>query len=453
MTPAQRSDPVNDRDFEGFMAGLAPFESLPHIAVAVSGGSDSLALTALLHAWSERQGGKLTALTVDHGLRPESAREARGVGAALRRRSIRHRILTWQGPKPTTNIQARARSARYGLLNDWCRRHGVLHLALAHHLQDQAETVLLRLGRGSGLHGLCGMPAVAHTADLRLIRPLLDCSPARLRATLEAAGWDWVDDPSNRNPVFARIRMRKILSDLHAEGITADRLGKTVSHLSRARVALDTAEARLLATAVTVHPFGFAWLDWAQADQSPEEIQLRALSSLLTTLSGANYPPRFERLRRLHGRITRSQGASGQTRATTLGGCIIVPRRNGILIARETRKCPTEPLVPGRILWDGRFEVELRSKSLESAGQLGVGPLGPNGLAQVKAGLGSAGGTGALARYPIQALRALPAVWDRDRLIAAPNLGLWYNQALKGQVTRWRFAPKNPLTQPWFTVA
>ena len=154
------------------MERLGPFEASPHIAAGVSGGADSMALAVLLHAWAGARGGRVTALTVDHGLRPEAAREARRAGRTLRSLGIGHRSLRWEGPSPTANLQAEARRIRYGLLEDWCARHGVLQLALAHHRDDQAETLLLRLGRGSGLDGLAAMSPVSARAHIRLLRPL-----------------------------------------------------------------------------------------------------------------------------------------------------------------------------------------------------------------------------------------------------------------------------------------
>src|SRR5689334_12818293 len=162
------------------MARFAPFEVNPELAVAVSGGADSLALALLADRWARACGGRVTALTVDHGLRPEAAREARQVGRWLKASGIRHVILRWSPPamkKTATarlaNLQAAARDARYELLCGWCRQHAVLHLLLAHHRDDQAETLLLRLARGSGLDGLAAMAPLVERSAVRLLRPLL----------------------------------------------------------------------------------------------------------------------------------------------------------------------------------------------------------------------------------------------------------------------------------------
>lgn len=176
---AAAAEPVGGPEFARAMAALGPFESAPRLALAVSGGSDSMALALLASAWAEAKGGEATALIVDHGLRRGSAAEAGRVRAWLRARGIGCRILRWRGAKPAANLQAAARAARYALLTGWCRKAGILHLLLAHQQDDQAETLLLRLGRGSGLDGLAAMAPLASGADLRLLRPLLDFPRAR----------------------------------------------------------------------------------------------------------------------------------------------------------------------------------------------------------------------------------------------------------------------------------
>jgi tRNA(Ile)-lysidine synthase len=174
------AEPLTHEEFARAVERLGPLEKRPHLAVAVSGGADSLSLALFAAAWARKRGGCASALTVDHGLRPEAAAEARRVGRWLRARGIEHRIIAWRGTKPAANIQAAARAARYGLLSAWCARHGVLHLLLAHHADDQAETYLMRLARGSGVDGLAAMAPVHELPSVRVLRPLLDVPRARL---------------------------------------------------------------------------------------------------------------------------------------------------------------------------------------------------------------------------------------------------------------------------------
>jgi tRNA(Ile)-lysidine synthase len=292
MTAADAPEPdgpLTEAEFATLMRPLGAFEAQPRLAVAVSGGSDSLALTLLLHDWVRRRGGHLTALTVDHGLRPEAAAEARQVARWLKARGIRHRILTWRpaGEAHRGGLQAAARTARYRLLGAWCRANSVLHLALAHHREDQAETLLLRLGRGSGLDGLAAMAAVSEREGVRLIRPLLTIPRVRLAASLRRAGQDWIEDPSNRDPAHARVRVRALMPALAAEGFTAARLAATAAHLGRARAALDDAVADLLAVAAAPSPAGYLLLDPAPLRAASAEVSLRALAHALLAIGGA----------------------------------------------------------------------------------------------------------------------------------------------------------------------
>ncbi|HEC14169.1 MAG TPA: tRNA lysidine(34) synthetase TilS, partial [Rhodospirillales bacterium] len=158
-------EPVSKEEFAALMEAFAPFEAAPHIAVAVSGGPDSMGLCLLCDRWARDRGGWVTALSVDHGLRAASAEEALRVGRWMERLGIAHQTLVWPGDKPSSGIQAAARTARYKLMNGWCRDAGVLHLLLAHHRRDQAETFLMRLGRGSGPDGLAAMPAMTGTGS------------------------------------------------------------------------------------------------------------------------------------------------------------------------------------------------------------------------------------------------------------------------------------------------
>ncbi len=185
---------------------MEPLAPAGPLAVAVSGGADSMALLCLAARWGKRP---LTALTVDHGLRAESAEEARRVKGWAEAQGVPHVTLAWRGEKPKANLQAAARAARYGLLAQWCRDARVEGLLLAHTLDDQAETVLLRLARGSGVNGLAAMAPATRLRGVTLLRPLLGISRARIVATLEALRQPWIEDPSNEDTRFARVRLRK----------------------------------------------------------------------------------------------------------------------------------------------------------------------------------------------------------------------------------------------------
>ncbi len=434
------------------MAQLGPFEPAPRLAVAVSGGADSLALAVLLADWARACRGSLVALTVDHQLRAASCAEARQVARCCADLGLEHHILTWRGAKPESNRQAAARRARYDLLSAWCRRHGVLHLAIAHHRDDQAETLLLRLGRGSGLNGLAAMTAVNELADLRLLRPLLALPRDRFRATLKARGLAWIEDPSNRNPAYARTGVRRLLAGADGAGLSGMRLAAAAGHLGRARSALEDALAALLADSAALDPAGFAWLEPEPLLAASPELALRALSRVLLSVGGADYAPRLERLERLHGRLR--DGRLG--RGSTLGGCRILPRRGRLLVVREAAAVATVPVRPGeRLRWDGRFEVKVGRNAAPRTGPLRLGPLGEAGRAALSGLLRDL--PGPPPAVPPPARPGLPALSDRRGLLAVPHLGYLRGRQPEHSGDKLMIncvlTPANSLSRVTFTVA
>lgn len=427
--------PVGATEFASLMAPLGPFEPSPRLAVAVSGGADSMALTLLAHGWAAARGGVIVALTVDHRLRPAAAAEALQVGAWLQPRGIAHRILLRESALPEHGVQAGARAARYRLLEASCRNEGVLHLLVAHHREDQAETLLLRMARGSGLDGLAGMAGLAERRDCRLLRPLLSIPRRRLAATLQAAGQDWIEDPSNQDRAYARVRVRNADPALAELGLDAERLSGTAARLGRARAALERAVAALLARAATIHPAGFARLDLGSLRQAPEEVGLRALAAVLALVGGGGYPPRLERLERLFGELP--QGLGG---GRTLAGCRILPRRGGFLVCRElSAVAPPIAATPGAMTaWDRRFQLNLPATA-------------PPGLT-----LGALGGAPVEAQAPLPAAArgSLPALHDRRSVVAVPALGYVRTPSDDRWIaaTRLIFRPTRPLSGAGFTV-
>ncbi|WP_193367962.1 tRNA lysidine(34) synthetase TilS [Pelagibius marinus] len=459
---SDRAASVTSEAFDRLMAELGPFEPRPHVAAAVSGGPDSMALALLLADWLAPRGGRLTAFTVDHGLRPESAEEAAWVAKQLKPLGVAHRTLRWEGPKPLkksgSSYQAAARAARYALLLKACETRGIFHLALAHHLEDQAETFLLRLGRGSGLDGLAAMAPVSETSGLRLLRPLLSISKAQLVELLAARGQEWVEDPSNADGAFARVRLRRLLPELADEGMTPARLGSASHNLGRARAALEADVAAALARAVRPDPAGFLDLDPALLRRESAEVSLRALARCLMAVGGCDYTPRLERLERLHAYLE-----SGLARGVTLGGCRILPRKSSAgaerwLIVREAGRSAEAALKPGgALLWDGRFEVRLsRGATAEtrekSAGEMTIGPLGSEGWRRLAKALEAVGAGARAARIPTAARGALPALRDRAGLAAVPPVGYFRDAGTAKRLKECRFAPTNGLTNPAFTV-
>ena len=296
------------------------------IAVAVSGGSDSLALMHLLRAFAEQRKSKPpVVLTVDHGLRKSSAGDAKQVAVWAKQAGLKVQILKWTGAKPKSGIEAAARLARYRLMGEWLTRHGIATLFVGHTSDDQAETFLLRLARGSGLDGLAAMRAsapwpVPGFADLVVARPLLGFRRSELRAHLKLRGHSWLEDPMNQDIAFDRVKIRKALAVLADAGLTVERIASAAAHLARARESLEIVTEAVLARAVRSGNGGVL-LDPAVLAAAPREVGLRALAAVLMAVSAQAYRPRFESLERLFDQIAGARLGAG----ATLHGCHIRP--------------------------------------------------------------------------------------------------------------------------------
>jgi tRNA(Ile)-lysidine synthase len=304
-------------DLDALFAGLRDADG---IVIAVSGGPDSVALLHLLARWAA--GGPrppLVVATVDHGLRPESAAEAALVARLAAGLGLPHRVLPWSGPKPAQGLPEAAREARYALLAGLARARGASHLATAHTLDDQAETVLMRLSRGSGLAGLAGMRAEVERAGLRHVRPLLAWRKETLVALCRREGWAFVEDPSNRDARFARARWRRLMPLLADEGLTPERLARLAERARRAEDALDEAARATLERARRGAGPGLRAQPLVDA---PFEIALRALALAVAEVPGAVPRPRLERLEAALAGL-REAAAAGRSLRRTLAGILI----------------------------------------------------------------------------------------------------------------------------------
>ncbi|MCE2518939.1 MAG: tRNA lysidine(34) synthetase TilS [Alphaproteobacteria bacterium] len=341
MPPETVHEPLGRAEFAEAMAALAPFETRPHLAVALSGGPDSTALLLLADDWVRVRDGALVAFIVDHGLRTESTSEARAVARRCSTWGIASRILTWSGPKPASAIEESARHTRYRLLETACSRDGVLHLFTAHHRQDQQETVALRREAGSGPMGLAGISRCVEGPSLRILRPLLGFHPARLKATLRERGEHWLDDPMNRDSRFARVRLRQ-------QGVPDCGVD-----ISERRTRLERTLARVLPRVSHVDGRGVATLDRPGWLCLPADVRHMVLVRLAMTVGGCAYPPATRKIDRLD-RLLRSQ----TTVAATLGHCRWQGGRE-VTVRRERRNLPVIEGHggEGEILWDGRFRV------------------------------------------------------------------------------------------------
>lgn len=388
---------LNLDEFSSLMTALGPVD--PHVVIAVSGGADSLALCLLSAQWATRTGRRVTALSVDHGLRPQSQDECRWVKEQLSKHGIDHHTLVWQGEKPENGLQAAARAARYNLLENWCRRYGVRDVLLAHHLDDQAETFVLRLARGSGVDGLGAMQAISLQGSLRLLRPLLGVPKSDLRDYLRAQGQDWIEDPSNENAAFDRVKIRQHMNILADLGLSRERLARTAQSMQRAAASLQHMTRDWLKKHVQVFEEGYVLVERNGFEGLDEEILLRALARIGTVLSGREYPPRLEKTQRLADHLR-------QGRDATFCDCRWIVRETDVLVCRELR----------------RPEIAENLYTLDyhhSCPDVHVRMLGQDGWREIKAQVEEK----RTARFPKAVLYSLISFWDDQGVLDVPDLG------------------------------
>ena len=326
------------------------------MALAVSGGSDSTALMRLTLDWAQAHHTSLTlsVLTVDHGLRPSSAGEARHVGEWAGSLGLPHHVLNWEGEKPSSGLQAKAREARYGLMASWCRDNGAGLLLTGHTLDDQAETVLMRLGRSLSPDSLAGIPRFGTWDGLGLFRPLLGARRSALRDYLMALGQGWVEDESNADRHFERVRARQELAELRSNGVTPERLAALAEAGARTTALLDRLTGRWLASWLKEEEAGFCHVPSEPFTGLPLPLQQRILARIVSHYGGGQSTPEAEELRRLAQWV-----ADGPVRCT-LGGALMGRRKHGFYVCRESGRIAPEPLIvpdSGKALWDGRFLI------------------------------------------------------------------------------------------------
>jgi len=405
--------PITDRELATLFAPLA---RASRIALAVSGGGDSLALLDCADRWRRNLPSppELVVLSVDHGLGRSSKQDAEAVVGLARDRGLAAKYLCWTGKKPQGDIEAAARAARYRLLLGAARQAGASHLLLGHHRDDQAETMLLRLARGSGLFGLGAMRREIATGDMIVFRPFLAIPRARLTETIAIAGLTPVEDPMNADPRFARTRLRRIMPLLAAEGIDPAGLAATADRLASAAEAIETAASGLIGTAVDIDELAVASIEATALLDAPREVRLRSLVRVLLAIGGEQYPPRFERLAALIGDIERHDGHTRLKR--TLSGSVVEWRGGRFVVYREVGRggLPETAVKSGfKGLWDHRFQVEIGANAPAGLKLAALGEAGRRAIG-VRAGISAAG-----------ALAALPALWRGTTVSAVPTLGFF----------------------------
>ena len=334
MTTAEQA--LRGEEANALFHGL---ENLRGLVLAVSGGSDSTALLVMAARWAKglkTHRPKLLAVTIDHGLRPESVGEAAAVKRLARQLGVPHRTLSWRGSKPKTGLQETARLARYVLLAQAALREGFEHVLTAHTLDDQAETVLFRLTRGSGVTGLAGMAYASplpagREGTIFLVRPLLRIAKSRLVATLKAAGVSHSDDPSNRDPRFTRARLRTVMPALAREGLDARCLARLAARMRRAEATIEFAVGAARG-ALAPDPWlerGPIVFEAARFRDLPAEVGLRLLGRAIAH-TGDEGPVELGKLEELYETLRRSRSRLRRT----LAGASIMLARDRLVVER-----------------------------------------------------------------------------------------------------------------------
>jgi tRNA(Ile)-lysidine synthase len=304
-----------------------------NFAVAVSGGSDSLCLAYFSKIYSQEFNNKIHILIVDHKLRKESKHEALKVRKILKRKDIKSCILSWKGKKPKSNIQKNARNIRYSLISNYCIKKKLKFIITAHHIDDQIENFFIRLLRGSGLTGLSSMAeSVNYNNNLKIVRPFLDLNKDDLKYVTINFFKTFIEDPSNIDDKFLRVRIRNYRKDMEKEGLSTNKIIKTINNLMSAKKALNFYKNKALYKHVSFATKNKCLVNVKIISEEAKEVVFKSFSDILSLISGAYYPPRSKKILNLINRISASK-----FKKCTLGGCIIEKKDGFIFISKEDK--------------------------------------------------------------------------------------------------------------------
>lgn len=396
--------------FEGLMAACGPFPDKPRLAVAVSGGPDSIALLHLLHGWIKPRGGFLLAITIDHQLRDDSAAEAQAVQQQCAALDVPHITLHWEKELPPHSaLHAKARQARYALLTRCCKAHNLSYLCLAHHADDQAETVLMRLEKKSGVDGIAGMPSTRSVNGVTLLRPLLPIFKYQLEAACKKNGWDYSIDPSNASRKFLRGRLREQAAALAENGLTPQKLYDLAREAGTARAAMEQSVNVWLEKYARLDAYGVIAMDHAAWKSQKPELCQRILIRTLLCVSGEDYAPRGASLEHLtHALLV------GDTAHKTLSGCHVEAKDNTIFLYREEDAIGKAVPLQNEIIWDNRFKIVVDERFRNQ--NMFIAPLAGTSREQLHKMQAND-----VAALPAILRASLPALYENGVLCAVPS--------------------------------
>jgi tRNA(Ile)-lysidine synthase len=403
--------PLSDDEINALMMRFKPWPK--SIALAVSGGPDSMAMAVTLKRWADNHNIQTIAITVDHALRPESAKETLQTQQRLGTIGVPCRILRWEHQPVTTGLHAAARKARYSLLVDACREHHIHHLITAHQREDQAETILMRFAKGSGIDGLSGIATITQLDDIFFWRPFLLVSKARMMATCDAAQIGFITDPSNLSERFARGRLRRVMPLLAEEGLTIDRLIDLGHRATSVKDALEQVTNTLLCAATSRDIAGTVSGDILAFQSAPRAIAERALTKCLQHIHHENYPPEHDALSSLLDALLSEENLAPRT----LHGCVISKNNKSFCITPELSAIEVRPIKGDQpILWNKIWKL-----TVDLAMYNGDYEIRPLGLLTHKTLDAITPGLSKL--VPLARARAcLPSLWLGETLVCGPSL-------------------------------
>lgn len=407
-----------------------------------------MALLLLTSVWARATNSIIVALTVNHNLRAEAASEAKQVAKWCAARNIEHHTLNWLHEQPpTTAIQSSAREARYLLMSNWCKDKAIKYLLTAHHQGDQAETLFFRLARGSGLLGLAAILPVSNKNGITLLRPLLTTSKTRLIATLQQHGQEWIEDPSNQNPQYTRVAIRKQLENIIAsDSDFLERITTLTRKLQHFRAGVENYIKNELAENAIISPLGYAVINL----KNP--ISAEAFSYLLQIISGNEYPPRSEKLARFYTQIYENKNTNSPLKKRSFFGLIFeLAADNSLLIYREEKAIqPAISIAAGNsVMWDKRF-------LLASNTQLTARALGTDGIKLINSQAAHLLNQLIKSGIKKSVLKTLPSFWHLEELVTVPHIGyMTTNPDFSNTKTSANFSPskiENHLLEKLFAL-
>ena len=400
-------DPILEQDF---FKSLLKFKLGKKIAVAVSGGPDSLALTILLQKFSLENSIALKAISIDHGLRKSSKDELQWLASEFKKRKIKHKIIKWKNIKPNSNILSNARDKRYELLIKECERLNIRYLFTGHHLDDQVENVLLRIIRGSGIKGLGSLQEKFNfkKSKVNILRPLLKYPKKSLISYLANEKQKYILDPTNTDNNFDRSRVRKVSSHLINEGLNNKRLLNTIKNLKEANNSINYLINSSLKSFIKINSRGVISILIDQFKPLPEEVKFRSLSKLLIFIGKGKNTPRSKNILNLLDLIFKNNFKS-----LTIAGCLVKKEKKEILFLPEvTRKLCVTKIASSNFIWNEQYKVTMKN---DYAKGLSIQYLGENGIKSVPK------------RYSNKLIKDIYppshlSIWKGKKLIAVPDI-------------------------------